>query len=36
MGFEELSWEDMDWIDLAPDSDKWRSALKTLMSFRVL
>ena len=36
MGLKEISWEGMDQINLAHDRDKWPSALKTLMSFRVL
>jgi hypothetical protein len=35
MDLKELSWEAMDWIDLAQDMDKWWTVLKTAVSRRV-
>jgi hypothetical protein len=29
-------WNDMDWIDLAQDRDRWRALVNTIMNLRVL
>jgi hypothetical protein len=34
--FRELGWEDIDWIDLAQDEDRWRAVVNTVMNFLVL
>jgi hypothetical protein len=31
MGCREVSWGDMDWIDLAQDRDHWRAFENTVM-----
>jgi hypothetical protein len=31
----ERGWDDMDWIDLAQDSDQWRALVNTVMNLRV-
>jgi hypothetical protein len=28
----EIEWDDMDWIDLAPNRDKWRALVNTVMN----
>jgi hypothetical protein len=30
-----IRWAGMDWIELAPDRDKWRALVNTLMNLRV-
>jgi hypothetical protein len=35
MGFREICWDAMDWIDLAQDRDQWRALLNTAMNLRV-
>lgn len=29
----EIGWEDVDWIDLAQDTDKWWAVVSTVMNF---
>jgi hypothetical protein len=31
----EIRWGGMDWILLAPDRDKWRALVNTVMNFQV-
>jgi hypothetical protein len=31
----EIGWDDMDWIDLAQDRDRWRTLVIMLMNFRL-
>jgi hypothetical protein len=31
----EISWDGMDWIDLAQDKDQWRALVGTVMNFWV-
>jgi hypothetical protein len=31
----EIGWDGMDWIDLAQDSDQWRSLVNTVTNLRV-
>jgi hypothetical protein len=33
--FEEIGWDDMDWIDLVQDKDQWRALVNTVMNLRV-
>jgi len=35
MDIKEIDWEDVDWIDLAQDRDKWRDPTNKVMSLRV-
>jgi hypothetical protein len=35
MDFREIGCDDMDWIDLAEDSDQWRALVNTVMNLRV-
>jgi hypothetical protein len=35
MDLQEFGSEDVDWIDLAPDRDKWPTLLNVLMNLRV-
>jgi hypothetical protein len=35
MDLQEVGWRDMDWIDLAPNRDKWRAVVYTVMNIRV-
>jgi hypothetical protein len=35
MDLREIGCGDMDWIDLAQDSDKWRALVNTVMNLRV-
>jgi hypothetical protein len=35
MGFREIGWDGIDWIDLAQDRDQWRALVNTAMNLRV-
>jgi hypothetical protein len=35
MDLREIVWDDMDWIDLAQDSNQWRALMNTVMNLRV-
>jgi hypothetical protein len=35
MGYREIGWSGMDWIDLAQDRDQWRAFVNTVMILRV-
>jgi len=35
MDLQEVGCEDMDFIDVAQDTDSWRALVNTVMSFRV-
>jgi hypothetical protein len=35
LNHKEIKWEDVDWIDLAQDRDKWRAVVNTAMHLRV-
>jgi hypothetical protein len=35
MDLREIGWDDMDWIDLAQDTDRWRALVDTVMNLRV-
>jgi hypothetical protein len=35
MGFRDIVWGGMDWIDLAQDRDRWRAVVNTVMNLRV-
>jgi hypothetical protein len=32
VGFREIGWGGMDWIDLAQDRDQWRAVVYTIMN----
>jgi len=36
MDFQEVGCEDVDWIELARDRDRWRALVNEVMNFRVL
>jgi len=36
MDFQEVGCEDVDWIELARDKDRWRAVVNEVMNFRVL
>jgi hypothetical protein len=35
MDLRETGWDGMDWIDLAQDTDQWRTLLNTVMNLQV-
>jgi hypothetical protein len=35
MDLREIGWDDMDWIDLAQDKDRWRALVNTVKKHRV-
>ena len=35
MNLKSISWETVEWIDLARDRDKWRDLVDAVMNFRV-
>jgi hypothetical protein len=35
IGFREMRWDGMDWIDLAQDMDQWRVFVNTMMNLGV-
>jgi hypothetical protein len=35
MDLREIGWGDMDWIDLAQDTDQWRALVNTIMKLEV-
>jgi hypothetical protein len=35
MDLREAGWEEMDWIDLAQDRDRWRTVVNAVMNLRV-
>jgi hypothetical protein len=35
MNLREIEWDGMDWIDVAHDSDQWRTLVNTVMKLRV-
>jgi hypothetical protein len=35
MDLGQIGWCGMDWVDLAPDRDKWRSLVNTVINLRV-
>jgi hypothetical protein len=35
MDLREIGWDDMHWIDLAQDREKWRALVKTVINLRV-
>jgi hypothetical protein len=32
---QEVGWEDVDWIDMAQDRDRWRALVSAVMNLRV-
>jgi hypothetical protein len=36
MDLREIGWENVDWIQLAQDRDRWRALVNTVMNLRVL
>jgi hypothetical protein len=35
MNFQQVEWRNMDWIDLAQKSDRWRALVNAVMNARV-
>jgi hypothetical protein len=35
MDIREVGWEDINWIDLAEDRDRWRALVNAVVSLRV-
>jgi hypothetical protein len=35
MDIREVGWEDMNWIELAQDTDRWRDLVNAVMNLRV-
>jgi hypothetical protein len=35
MDLQEVGWEDVDWIDMAQDRDRWRAVVNAVMNLRV-
>jgi predicted nucleotidyltransferase len=35
MDIREVEWEDMNWIELAQDRDRWRALVNAVMNFQV-
>jgi hypothetical protein len=35
MDLREIWWDNVDWIDLAQDRDRWRALVNTVMNLRV-
>jgi hypothetical protein len=35
MDLREIGWDDVDWIDVAQDRDRWRAYVNAVMKFRV-
>jgi hypothetical protein len=36
MGFREIGWGSVEWIQMAQDTDRWRALVNTVMNLRVL
>jgi hypothetical protein len=36
MNLKETGWQDMDWIHLAQDRNKWQAVVNTVMNLQVL
>ena len=36
VNFQEVGWEDMDWIDLVQNRDSWRALVNAVMNLEVL
>jgi hypothetical protein len=35
MDIQEVGWEDVNWIELAQDRDRWRALVNAVMNLRV-
>jgi hypothetical protein len=35
MDLKEIGWDDVDWIDMAQDTDRRKALVNTVMNFRV-